>query len=68
MTTKYHKVYEKEIFMIIKNYAGGKIEYICAYMKEDEARNAAGKFMTYGVPVSLHSIKLIGEFVEEKTE
>jgi len=63
--SRFKQINEKKIWLILKSWPGGKIEFADAYWNEDEARLAASKLITGKEPyISLHSINLHGYMVD----
>ncbi len=67
--TEYKKITEKQVWLIMKTWFGGKIEFVGAYWHEDTASRVAANNLplngqTFGI--SLHEITLHGLAIDVK--
>ena len=71
MTTYIKKITEKTIWIILKVYSGGRIEFTDAYWNEDSARSAASKQLPMTgdtFTISLHTANLHGSMIDKANE
>lgn len=64
----YKMINEKKIYILMKAYFGGRIEFTDAYWTEDESRLAASKQLPMTgdtFTLSLHTVNLHGSMIDK---
>jgi hypothetical protein len=68
---EYKRIDEREVYLLMKRWFEGKIEFIGAYWTEDRAKRIAAENLPRAddlFAVSLHTIKLHGSMIDIKGE
>lgn len=67
--TEYKKINEKQVWLIMKNWFGGRVEFIGVYWYEDAARKVAASNIPLNgqtFSISIHEVTLHGLMVDVK--
>jgi hypothetical protein len=67
--TEYKEINQKEIWILLKVYFGGRVEFTDAFWKEEDARKAAAKQIPVAgdtFTLSLHTATLHGFMLDIK--
>lgn len=65
--TEFQRIEHKDIYVLMKKYDGGKIEFIGAYWTEEMAKRVAANNITSASPyVTMHTVNLHGSMMDVK--